>query len=91
MQTETLAARWESLRATRPSLRARDVVARWESLRATRPSLRARDVATRVGVVWSLELYDGDTNALVFRNRDDRERAEDAARRGLLDRIEDAR
>jgi putative hemin transport protein len=44
---------------------------------------------TRTGVVSSLELYDdyGETIALVFRKRDDRERAEDPAWRGVLDRL----
>jgi len=42
---------------------------------------------TRAGVVSSLELFDasGDTIAMVFRKRDDRERAEDPAWRDLLD------
>jgi putative hemin transport protein len=44
---------------------------------------------TRSGVVSSLELFDGDgeTIALVFRKRDDRERAEDPGWRGVLDRL----
>jgi putative hemin transport protein len=44
---------------------------------------------TRTGVVSSLELYDdyGETIALVFRKRDDRERAEDPAWRAVLDRL----
>jgi putative hemin transport protein len=48
---------------------------------------------TRAGVVSSLELYDadGETIAMVFRKRDDRECPEDAQWRGLLDRLEDAR
>ncbi|MEJ7596970.1 MAG: ChuX/HutX family heme-like substrate-binding protein [Kofleriaceae bacterium] len=48
---------------------------------------------TRTGIVSSLELYDrdGETIALVFRKRDDRERAEDPAWGGLLARLpEDA-
>jgi putative hemin transport protein len=48
---------------------------------------------TATGIVSSLELYDaaGETIALVFRKRDDRERAEDPAWRAVLDGIEDAR
>jgi len=48
---------------------------------------------TRAGVVTSLELYDaaGDTIAQVFRERDDRERAEDAAWSQLLARLPEAR
>ncbi|HET9619788.1 MAG TPA: ChuX/HutX family heme-like substrate-binding protein [Kofleriaceae bacterium] len=44
---------------------------------------------TRTGVVSSLELYDaaGETIALVFRKRDDRERAEDPRWRAVLDRL----
>lgn len=44
---------------------------------------------TRSGVVSSLELFDaaGETIALVFRKRDDRERAEDPGWRGILDRL----
>lgn len=44
---------------------------------------------TRTGVVRSLELFDadGDTIALVFRKRDDRERAEDEAWSAMLDRL----
>jgi putative hemin transport protein len=44
---------------------------------------------TRAGIVSSLELYDadGETIALVFRKRDDRERAEDPVWRALLDRL----
>jgi putative hemin transport protein len=45
---------------------------------------------TRSGVVSSLELFDaqGDTIAMVFRKRDDRERAEDPAWRSLLDGLD---
>jgi len=45
---------------------------------------------TRSGVVSSLELFDadGETIAMVFRKRDDRERAEDPAWRGLLDGLD---
>jgi putative hemin transport protein len=48
---------------------------------------------TATGIVSSLELYDaaGETIALVFRKRDDRERAEDPAWRAVLDHLEDAR
>ena len=48
---------------------------------------------TATGIVSSLELYDadGETIALVFRKRDDRERAEDLAWTAMLQRIEDAR
>lgn len=48
---------------------------------------------TRSGIVSSLELFDagGETVALVFRKRDDRERAEDPAWRALLDRLPEAR
>jgi putative hemin transport protein len=44
---------------------------------------------TRTGVVSSLELYDraGETIALVFRKRDDREQAEDPAWRARLDAL----
>ncbi|HEY0194206.1 MAG TPA: ChuX/HutX family heme-like substrate-binding protein [Kofleriaceae bacterium] len=44
---------------------------------------------TSAGTVRSLELFDadGDTIALVFRKRDDRERAEDAAWGAMLDRL----
>jgi putative hemin transport protein len=44
---------------------------------------------TRSGVVSSLELFDadGETIALVFRKRDDRERAEDPGWRGVLERL----
>lgn len=47
---------------------------------------------TRAGVVSSLELFDaeGETIALVFRKRDDRDTPEDSLWRGLLDRLEDA-
>lgn len=48
---------------------------------------------TSAGVVRSLELFDaaGETIALVFRKRDDREAAEDPAWRGVLDRLAEAR
>lgn len=48
---------------------------------------------TAAGVVRSLELYDanGDTVALVFRKRDDRDNPEDPAWRALLDRMPEAR
>ena len=44
---------------------------------------------TRSGVVSSLELFDsrGDTIAMVFRKRDDREHAEDPAWRAMLDQL----
>lgn len=47
---------------------------------------------TRAGVVSSLELFDadGETIALVFRKRDDRERPEDPAWHALLDRLPEA-
>ncbi|HVK78648.1 MAG TPA: ChuX/HutX family heme-like substrate-binding protein [Kofleriaceae bacterium] len=48
---------------------------------------------TRSGVVRSLELYDaaGDTIALVFRKRDDRDLAEDPSWSAVLDRLTEAR
>jgi len=47
---------------------------------------------TRSGVVSSLELFDvdGETIALVFRKRDDRDLAEDPAWRSVLDRLPEA-
>jgi putative hemin transport protein len=47
---------------------------------------------TKAGTVRSLELYDadGETIALVFRKRDDRENPEDPAWHALLDRLVDA-
>ncbi len=44
---------------------------------------------TRSGVVSSLELFDqdGETIAMVFRKRDDRQRAEDPAWKAILDRL----
>ena len=48
---------------------------------------------TRSGVVTSLELYDamGETIALIFRKRDDRDLAEDPAWNALLERLPEAR